>query len=122
MTTVIANTDFLANVQLVIIHIGTIHRTFVATAKDVTVALQHTFVGTNLAAMDVDTSLTEDIALTEQAIRFQRLHHILIHIHGTIATPAVLTTTATEDVAQYLTTVHGNLRCASPEYSGITVL
>ena len=44
-------------------HIGTIYRTFVTAAEDVSVAICHTLVGAYLAAMNVYASLSEDEAL-----------------------------------------------------------
>ena len=71
--------------------------------------------------MDVDTGLTEDIALTEQATRPQRFHDTLIHKLGTVTAPAVLTTAATEDVAFHETFIQVDIGSTGLEDSSITV-
>ena len=98
-----------------------INRTFIASTEDVTIAIGHAFFSTYLTAMDVDAGLTKDITLTEQATRLQRSHQVFIHIHGTVATPAVLTTASSEDVALYETFIQVDIGSTGLEDGSIAV-
>ena len=101
---------FFCRVIYILRLVGTIYETDIATAKDVAIALGHTFVGTHLAAIDVDLGLTEDVAFAEQAVSSQGCHHLLVHIQGTVTAPAVLTSATAKDVALHMSVIHLNLR------------
>ena len=119
---VVANTSLLTDAQLAFVsHIGTIYMSFITATEHVAVAIGHALVGAYLTTVDIDASLTEHIALTEQAFGLQVFHRERIHILGAVAAPAVLATTAAKDVAQHMAVVHVHLGAACPEDGDVAV-
>ena len=119
-TLVIAYTAcrFITYEQRIILLVSTIYNTFIATAEYVTEATGHTLVGTDFTAVYVHIGLTEYEALD---LHIQRGHEVLIHIHGTVAAPTVLTTTTAKDVTQDVTVVHSHMCLTCLEDTGIAI-
>ena len=81
--------------QIVTLHIGAIDIAYVATAKHVAIAVGHTFLGSNLTTIDVDTSTAKDVTVA---------------VEVTHTTKVVVASTATKDMAHDMTVIKIDMR------------